>query len=116
MGEILPLKVKGLAGCLLTSAKWLLSFLVTKFFDDIILLIGEAGCFWLFAGFCVLGFLFIFWFVPETMGRSLEDIQRTFRRTYSSENIQASGDESEPLLRGSTAPQNGSSQQNYNTV
>lgn len=100
MGEILPLRVKGLAGCLLTSAKWLLSFLVTKFFDDIVLLIGEAGCFWLFAGFCALGFAFVLFFVPETNGRSLEDIQRTFRRRFSMENINTAVAETEPLLGG----------------
>lgn len=69
MGEILPLRVKGLAGCLLTSAKWLLSFFVTKFFSEIVLLIGEAGCFWLFAVFCAFGGVFILLFVPETNGR-----------------------------------------------
>ncbi|ODM99725.1 Facilitated trehalose transporter Tret1 [Orchesella cincta] len=96
MGEILPLRVKGLAGCLLTSGKWLLSFVVTKFFADIISLIGESGCYWLFAGFCCLGFVYIFFFVPETNGKTLEDIQRTFRRRYSMEDVSSEGS---PLLR-----------------
>ncbi|CAL8092535.1 unnamed protein product [Orchesella dallaii] len=96
MGEILPLRVKGLAGCILTSGKWLLSFVVTKFFADIIGVIGEAGCYWLFAGFCGIGLVCVFLFVPETNGKSLEDIQRTFRRRYSVENLSSEGS---PLLR-----------------
>ena len=39
----------------------------------------EAGSFWTFGGFTVLTFIFCLLFVPETKGKSLEDIQRLFR-------------------------------------
>jgi hypothetical protein len=68
MGEILPHHVKGIAGCILTSLKWFMSFMMTKFFQDIIRTLGNDGAYWLFAGFCLLGFIYIFLFVPETRG------------------------------------------------
>ncbi|OXA56451.1 Facilitated trehalose transporter Tret1-2 [Folsomia candida] len=96
MGEILPLQVKGLAGCILTSAKWFMSFLVTKFFQDLLFALGSAGCFWLFGAFCAAGFIFVAAFVPETKGRSLDEIQQEFRLRFSAPTN--SPDESEPLL------------------
>lgn len=98
MGEVLPLRVKGIAGSLLTSAKWLLSFVMTRYFEGLIGAIGESGTFWLFSGFCAIGFGYIYWFVPETNGKSLEDIQRDFRRRFS---LATTPDleETEPLLQ-----------------
>ncbi|ODM87329.1 Facilitated trehalose transporter Tret1-2 [Orchesella cincta] len=82
MGEILPHHVKGIAGCVLTSAKWFMSFAMTKFFLDIINLLGNAGCYWLFGGFCLLGFFYIFFFFPETKGKTLDEIQQEFADSY----------------------------------
>jgi facilitated trehalose transporter len=78
MGEILPHHVKGLAGCILTSLKWFMSFMMTKFFQDIILRLGNDGVYFLFGGFCLLGFIYIFLFVPETKGKTLDEIQAGF--------------------------------------
>lgn len=105
MGEILPHHVKGLAGCLLTSAKWFMSFAMTKFFLDLIYLLGDAGCYWLFAGFCLLGFFYIFFFVPETKGKTLDEIQREFSNSYRSPTSSASTapNASTPLLNPSEA-------------
>lgn len=82
MGEILPHHVKGAAGCVLTSIKWGMSFAMTKFFLDLIRFLGDAGCYWLFAGFCFLGALYIFFFVPETKGKTLDEIQAEFSNSY----------------------------------
>jgi facilitated trehalose transporter len=82
MGEILPHHVKGLAGCILTSAKWFMSFAMTKFFQDIINGVGYDGCYWLFGGFCALGFFYIYFFVPETKGKTLDEIQEEFADSY----------------------------------
>jgi hypothetical protein len=48
----------------------MMSFLVTKFFQDLFILLGKAGVFWLFAVLCATGFAFIAAFVPETKGQS----------------------------------------------
>ena len=43
--------------------------------------VTEAGAFWLFGGFTILTFFFCLLFVPETKGKSLDDIQLLFRYT-----------------------------------
>ena len=40
--------------------------------------IGQAGTFWLFAGFSVIAFVWITARVPETKGRTLEEIEASF--------------------------------------
>ncbi|XP_001600172.1 facilitated trehalose transporter Tret1 [Nasonia vitripennis] len=76
MGEILPAKIRGSAASVATSFNWTCTFIVTKTFSDVLALLGSAGTFWLFAAICVLGLLFVITWVPETSGRSLEEIER----------------------------------------
>jgi len=44
---------------------------------------GTHGALWLFAAICIVGLFFVIFFVPETKGKSLEEIERavTGRRT-----------------------------------
>ncbi|EFA10056.1 facilitated trehalose transporter Tret1-2 homolog [Tribolium castaneum] len=51
------------------------SFIVTKFFNDLNNVFGKEGTFWLFSGFCLLAGLFTLFFVPETRGKSFQEIQ-----------------------------------------
>jgi Sugar (and other) transporter len=37
---------------------------------------GPAGMFWLYAGVCIAGFVFIKFKLPETKGKTLEQIER----------------------------------------
>lgn len=92
MGEILPAKIRGSAASVATAFNWSCTFVVTKTFHDIVNLIGTHGTFWLFGNVCVLGLIFTVFFVPETRGRSLEEIERglsgqTVRRMSAVANI-----------------------------
>ncbi|CAG7716652.1 unnamed protein product [Allacma fusca] len=78
MGELLPQHVKGLASALATSFNWTLVFFVTRFFNELKDAIGPEWCYWLFAIICAAGTIFVCVFVPETKGRSLDEIQRYF--------------------------------------
>ena len=51
---------------------------MSKTFVDLTLSIGASGTFWLYAGVCLLGSIFTFIFVPETKGKSIEEIQKMF--------------------------------------
>ncbi|XP_046414412.1 facilitated trehalose transporter Tret1-like isoform X1 [Neodiprion fabricii] len=75
MGEILPAKIRGSAASVVTAFNWTCTFIVTKTFNDIIALIGAYGTFWLFGLITLMGLIFVFVFVPETRGRSLEEIE-----------------------------------------
>jgi SP family facilitated glucose transporter-like MFS transporter 8 len=76
--EIFPQKARGLANSISVLVNWGTAFLVTKTFSPLSGLIGYHGIFWLFAIFCFVGILFVYKFVPETKGKSLEDIELYF--------------------------------------
>ncbi|GBG82205.1 hypothetical protein CBR_g34488 [Chara braunii] len=78
MAEIFPVQVKGLAGSLATLMNWLSSFVVTLTFQSL-LTWSHSGSFVLFAAECVFTVLFVLRIVPETKGRTLEQIQAAFK-------------------------------------
>ena len=52
--------------------------MMVKLFMDIMSGLGQDGGFLLMAGFCTIGFFYILFFVPETKGKTLDEIQRLF--------------------------------------
>ncbi|XP_061399774.1 facilitated trehalose transporter Tret1 isoform X1 [Musca vetustissima] len=76
MGEILPAKIRGSAASVATAFNWTCTFIVTKTFPDMIESIGGHGAFWLFGVVCVIALFFVIVYVPETQGKTLEDIER----------------------------------------
>ncbi|KAL8174796.1 UNVERIFIED_CONTAM: Solute carrier 2 (Facilitated glucose transporter) member 8 [Gekko kuhli] len=79
MSEIFPLRARGAASgaCVLTN--WLMAFLVTKEFHDFMVLLTPYGTFWLFAATCLLNVLFTVLCIPETKGKTLEEIETYFQ-------------------------------------
>jgi sugar porter (SP) family MFS transporter len=75
INEIYPSHLRGKAVAVATAANWFAAWLVAQFFLSLVDLITEAGTFWLFAGFCVITYLFVQRFVPETKGKSLEEVE-----------------------------------------
>ncbi len=76
VNEIFPSHVRGRAVAVATAVNWASAFLVSQLFLSLINLIGDSFTFWLFAGFCAAAWIWIFIAVPETKGRSLEQIQQ----------------------------------------
>ena len=74
ISEIFPLKVRSPAMSLSTVGNWSANFLVSSFFLTLVGAISREGTFWLYAGFGVLALIFFLARVPETKGRSLEEI------------------------------------------
>ncbi|XP_017786444.1 PREDICTED: facilitated trehalose transporter Tret1-like [Nicrophorus vespilloides] len=75
MGEIFPSNVKAPASSLTASICWLVCFFLTKFFTNASLSIGMGPTFWIFSAFNVVALAFTYFLVPETKGRSIEEIQ-----------------------------------------
>src|SRR4029078_721803 len=75
INEIFPGSVRGRAVAVATAVNWGAAFLVSEFFLSLVNAIGESWTFWLFAFFCMAGGIWIYRQVPETKGRSLEQIQ-----------------------------------------
>jgi SP family galactose:H+ symporter-like MFS transporter len=75
VAEIYPLSVRGKAMSLATTANWLCNFLVAQTFLELILLLGTGGAFLLLAIISIFAFFIIKRYVPETKGKSLEEIE-----------------------------------------
>jgi SP family galactose:H+ symporter-like MFS transporter len=75
ISEIYPLKVRGLAMSLATVANWGTNLLVALTFLSLIHAVGKAMTFWLYALTGIGAWLFIWFLVPETKGKSLEEIE-----------------------------------------
>uniref|UniRef100_A0A2H8TDB4 Facilitated trehalose transporter Tret1 n=1 Tax=Melanaphis sacchari TaxID=742174 RepID=A0A2H8TDB4_9HEMI len=67
--------VIGIASSIVCMSNWLFVFLVTKFFTLLVSAIYLYNTFWLFTLFCVLGTFFVVFIVPETKGKTMEEIQ-----------------------------------------
>ncbi|PSN36458.1 hypothetical protein C0J52_18340 [Blattella germanica] len=75
MGELFSPQIKGVASSLACLLNWILAFLVTRFYSDLVNEIHSYSTFWIFAGISALGTVFVLIFVPETKGKSMDEIQ-----------------------------------------
>ena len=80
INEIFPGRIRGRAVAICTAANWGAAFLVSQFFLSLVDVIGSAATFWLFAAFSVIGWVWVYVYVPETKGQSLEQIQAIWKR------------------------------------
>lgn len=75
LSEIFPNRFRGTAMAIATFALWTGNTLLAFFFPIINNAIKISGSFWLFAGICLAGLLFIIIRVKETKGKTLEEIE-----------------------------------------
>lgn len=78
MSEIFPLHVKGVATGVCVLSNWLMAFLVTKEFSSLMEVLRPYGAFWLASAFCAVSVLFTLFCIPETKGKTLEQITAHF--------------------------------------
>lgn len=76
LSEIFPNRIRGSAMAAATSVLWIASTLLVLLFPFIKEAVNIAGAFWIYAAICMLGFLFIRSRLPETKGKSLEEVER----------------------------------------
>lgn len=81
MSEIFPVKVRGFASAVCVLTNWSMTFLITKTFQDMLNGLGNPGTFWMFASACAVSIIFTIAFIPETKGKTLEQIEAGFRGT-----------------------------------
>lgn len=81
ISEIFPNRIRGLGVSISVSALWSASFLLTFTFPILNRILGAWGTFWTYAAICFAGFLFVQLRVPETKGKTLEEIEYALTRT-----------------------------------
>ena len=75
MGEALPAKIRGPAASLVTAFNWTCTFIITKTFPQLLTDLGAFGVFFMFGVVMIFGLIFSYFFVPETKGLTLEQIE-----------------------------------------
>lgn len=78
-----PLKIRSFAIGVCIFALWIANAVVALLFPPVVAALGIGATFFIFAGLGVLALVFIKTQVPETRGRSLEELEDQFRRDYS---------------------------------
>ena len=75
VSEVFPLKIRGIAMSICTVSNFAFNFFVVGSFPILMHRIGGALTFWGFAAVSLLCIIFVYFFVPETKGISLEEIE-----------------------------------------
>jgi len=76
IAEIFPTRIRGRGMAIATASLWVADFAVSLTFPVIADNLHESFAFWLYAAMCAINFIFIAAFLPETKGKSLEEIER----------------------------------------
>jgi len=75
ISELFPNRIRGAAISVAVSSLWVACFVLTYTFPILERALGTGNTFWTYAFICALGFAFVRAFVPETKGKSLEQIE-----------------------------------------
>ena len=75
LSEIFPNRIRGAAMSIAALAHWVGNFSLTFTFPAIKENLGWANNFWLYGLICAVGFMVIFFILPETKGKTLEEIE-----------------------------------------
>ena len=76
--ELFPKEAQGPMSSLATFFNWGCAFLVSAFSQDVENAIYASGLYFLFGAFCAVGIVFVLIFVPETKGKTPEDMKNHF--------------------------------------
>ncbi|XP_071836338.1 solute carrier family 2, facilitated glucose transporter member 12-like [Apostichopus japonicus] len=76
LSEFFPADVRGRASSLANSLNWMINIIINLTFLDLLDSLGSSATFLGFGVICVFSVLFVFCYIPETKGRSLEDISQ----------------------------------------
>jgi sugar porter (SP) family MFS transporter len=76
ISEIFPNRIRGAAMAVAVASLWVACFILTYTFPLLNATLGPAGTFLLYAAVCLFGLVYVFLKLPETKGKTLEEIER----------------------------------------
>lgn len=82
IGEIFPLNVRGVGTSIGSAANWIGNFIVSQFFLELLHMFNNnvGGPFAVFTFFAIVSIFFVIYMVPETRGKTLEQIELDMRK------------------------------------
>jgi len=75
LSEMFPNRIRGKAMAIATTALWLASFTLAYSYPILVAKLGSSGTFLVYGMICLLGYVFVFKWIPETKGKTLEKIE-----------------------------------------
>lgn len=81
ISEIYPLGIRGRAMGIATFSNWFCNYVISLTFLSLIEAMGTANTFWLYGIICLLGLWFVIKLVPETKGKTFEEIQQFWKKS-----------------------------------
>lgn len=82
LAEMFPNRVRSSGMSIAVAAQWISNFAVTAAFPVLVGYLNGALAFWLFAFMCVATIIFVLWLVPETKGKTLEEMEKTWEEKF----------------------------------
>ena len=79
ISEVFPLSVRGVGMSIGSLSHWGFNAIIAFTFLKMVNGIGIASTFWVYAGVCVIGLVWGYYYIPETKGKSLEEIEEHWR-------------------------------------
>lgn len=79
IAEIFPNRIRGGAMSISVTALWAACFALTYTFPSLNAKFSTAGVFWIYAAICLCGWIFLYFRLPETRGKTLEEIETGIR-------------------------------------
>jgi MFS family permease len=76
ISEIFPNRIRGAAMSVAVTSLWIACFTLTYTFPLLKDNFGPAKTFWIYAAICCVGFVFVLLKLPETKGKTLEQIEK----------------------------------------
>ena len=83
IAEIFPNRARGRAMSICLFFLWTAVYCVSQFFPMLLESIGSASTFWIFMAMSIIAFVFVWKVVPETKGKTLEEIEKTWHKKSS---------------------------------
>ncbi|XP_077283533.1 facilitated trehalose transporter Tret1-like [Arctopsyche grandis] len=74
--EIFPSNIRRRATAIAAGLNWFLAFAVTKFYQNMVDSVGIGWVLWNFGSICAIAATFVYFFVPETKDKSLDQIHK----------------------------------------
>jgi sugar porter (SP) family MFS transporter len=89
ISEIFPLKVRSVGMSIGSLSHWGFNAIIAFTFLTLVNSIGIASTFWMYSAICIAGLIWGYYYIPETKGKSLEDIEQSWRKRDSPRSLQA---------------------------
>ncbi len=82
LSEIFPLKIRGKAMTVALFVNWVFNYIVSLTFLDLMTSLGSHGAFLIYAVITVIALVFVYRYIPETKGKSLEEIEASLTQEH----------------------------------